>query len=173
LFSEQLRRREAYPGFQIAEDLDFKQKDWIFQRAGWVAMALIIVAALTGLFSHGPLSYVKARDSADTIQVEYERFQRFRSPGTMNIEISNTALNSGAVRIFIDKEFAENFDIRSIYPEPQGSVLTINGSVFDFPVLTAPAVVSLDIAPLKRGSVSGHIGLEGEAPAEIHSFIYP
>jgi hypothetical protein len=42
--------------FQIDEDLNFQRREWKIQRAGWVTMALVIIAALLGVFGAGPLS---------------------------------------------------------------------------------------------------------------------
>ena len=46
---------------QIEQDMGFQRTEWVVQRAGWVGMALLILAALVGLLGRGPLSAAVAR----------------------------------------------------------------------------------------------------------------
>jgi hypothetical protein len=41
---------------EVEQDLDFQQRTWALERAGWIVMLLIIAAALAGFFGGGPLS---------------------------------------------------------------------------------------------------------------------
>jgi hypothetical protein len=38
---------------EVEQDLDFQQRMWAFERAGWIVMLLVISAALAGFFHHG------------------------------------------------------------------------------------------------------------------------
>jgi hypothetical protein len=60
---------------QIDEDLAFQRREWKIQRVGWGAMALVIIAALLGVFGTGPLS--NATLEREGLRLEYERFCRF------------------------------------------------------------------------------------------------
>src|SRR5262249_33260243 len=58
----------------IQEDMEFQRRSWLVQRTSWIIMALVLVAALAGLFFHGPLSHTTARNADGSVAVEYERF---------------------------------------------------------------------------------------------------
>ena len=59
---------------EISQDLTFQRRSWIVQRVGWVMLALLILAALGGLFGPGPLSRARAGPHDGPLWVEYQRF---------------------------------------------------------------------------------------------------
>lgn len=71
---------------EIHEDLPFQEREWKIQRAAWVFMALVIVLALLGLFSTGPLSSAKEEAADGALTVGYERFIRHDGRTTITIE---------------------------------------------------------------------------------------
>lgn len=42
---------------EIEEDLDHQRRCWKLERASWAVMALVLLAAMAGLFGSGPLSW--------------------------------------------------------------------------------------------------------------------
>ena len=56
---------------EVGQDLDFQRREWAVQRVGWGAMALVILAALLGLFgSSGPLSRAATNAADDLVRLE-------------------------------------------------------------------------------------------------------
>jgi hypothetical protein len=45
---------QRHGDLEIQEDLPFQRREWLVERVAWGVMALLIVAALLGLFGTGP-----------------------------------------------------------------------------------------------------------------------
>src|SRR6185312_17388207 len=60
--------------YPIREDMGFQRTSWVVERAGWIALTLLLLAALAGLFGHGWLSKDSIGDGI--MRVDYDRFQR-------------------------------------------------------------------------------------------------
>lgn len=46
---------EAHPpDLKVSEDMAFQHRTWVVQRVAWAALALLLIAAMLGLFSVGP-----------------------------------------------------------------------------------------------------------------------
>lgn len=57
--------------------------EWRFQQLGWAVMALIVVLALLGVFSTGPLSWSSTTAADGTVEVQYQRFVRNGGDNTL------------------------------------------------------------------------------------------
>src|SRR6185503_10274526 len=62
---------------ELNQDLDLQRKTWTVQRIGWGGMALIVVAALAGVFGSGPLTRTEVTDNPQTFRLLYDRFGRY------------------------------------------------------------------------------------------------
>jgi len=70
-------REQDSRSYPVREDMRLQYAFWAWERATWVALALIVLLALSGLFAHGPLSRRTVKDAA--LSLTYERFQRVTS----------------------------------------------------------------------------------------------
>ena len=161
-----------YPGLQIDEDFTFKRKEWMVERCGWLAMALLVVLACVGLFSNGLLSKTIVSDPGGNLKIEYERFQRFQSPSTIRVEILPSGGTNG-VGLLFEEALMRDLHIETIYPPPGDTRLAGNGTVLHFPASSLPASIVMRVKPEAIGRIGGNIGLEGHAPARLSMFVYP
>jgi hypothetical protein len=60
----------------LGVDEAFDRGALVVQRIGWAGMALVLAAALLGLFGSGPLSWRSAWSDEGTLLLRYERFAR-------------------------------------------------------------------------------------------------
>jgi hypothetical protein len=167
---EQLKHPKDCP---IEEDLRFQELTWIAERLGWVVMAVIVIAALFGLFG-GPNARSQARDGSGRVQVEYQRFQRLLAPTELKITLE--ASNEAIVDVAIGEQLAGVFEIRTISPQPLESFAHDGGVLLRFAVTgenKAPVQIVMMGVPGKPGRAAGDIGLLGEAPARLNIFVYP
>src|SRR6188508_2841580 len=70
-------REQDSRSYPVRENMRLQYAFWAWERATWVALALIVLLALSGLFAHGPLSRRTVKDAA--LSLTYERFQRVTS----------------------------------------------------------------------------------------------
>ena len=153
--------------FQIDEDLKFQRREWKIQRVGWAAMALVIIAALIGVFGTGPLS--SATIQGEGLRLEHERFCRFQRSTQLRFTIDGTG---DPVRVLIGSEYLDSAMIERITPEPAKAESVSDGVVFQFAV-HGPATVTFHLMPKKFGLVSGKARLGQAAPIIFTQFIYP
>jgi hypothetical protein len=160
--------------FPIQEDLRCQEVTWAVERAGWAVMALIVVAALAGLFG-GSMTRDESKDPSGRLHVSYQHYQRHLDPTDMTLSVETQG--QSLFEITIDATLAASFEIRSITPQPIESQAHEGGLLLKFaasPDSGAPARIRITGVPTGAGSVAGNIGLIGESSgAPLDIFVYP
>src|SRR5438132_10216237 len=100
--------------YPIREDMQFQQRSWLFERIGWIMLALVVAAALAGVFFHGPASHVRDRNADNSVAVEYERFAH-RTART-HFVLRATAPIPDEILVRLSPAFTNTFDIESVEP---------------------------------------------------------
>ena len=162
-------------GIELDQDLDFERREWVVQRIGWVVMALILVAALLGLFGGpGPLSSaVLEGGGLAPIKVEYERLARVDHQTTLTVRFVADAGDQAA--IWMDSRYHESMLIEHIDPLPD-RVVTHEDRIeylFDVAEGGAPMVLVFHLKCQRAGSVHNRIGRDGGAALSLTHFVYP
>jgi hypothetical protein len=160
---------------EIEEDPKLQRRTWVVQRVSWVAMGVIVVAALAGLFAVGPLASREARDPGGLLRAEYHRFERHLTPTHLRLHLSPEATSAESVTVLLGREFVDSFRILRITPEPIEMGSAREGAMLRFRVAAAqqPMSIRIDLEPARMGSISGALALAGRAPAQISQFVYP
>jgi hypothetical protein len=104
---------QTYP---VREDMRFQRATWTVERVFWALLALVPLAALAGLFSHGPLSHKTVETANSSLSVDYERFQRVTVQSRFVIRIRSGPTDE--VRLHLSPSFQRSYDIQSMQPEP-------------------------------------------------------
>ena len=155
----------------IEECMAFQRKSWIVERIGWAAMAFVVVLALLGIFSDGPLSHATAQSANGNLRVAYQRFQR--NDAATELRIVAPSGGSESVLIVLDRAFADSFTIEHLTPLPAASA----GSAERLELIYhapggVPVEVALTVRPRTIGLLRGRI-LSGDAQVEFTQLIYP
>ena len=100
----------------IREELSFQRTSWIVERVAWVLLALVPLAALTGVFAHGFFSYQTVRSSDSALGVEFERFQRQSVQARFVFRIAAGGPND--VHLRLNSAFQQTYEIQSLHPIP-------------------------------------------------------
>jgi hypothetical protein len=132
----------------LEEDLQFEKRSWIFQRAGWVLMILIMAAALLGLTGPGPFSSRTATDESGTIKIEYSKFLHYATPDIVQIHLSPAGESDEAV-LFVSRSYVRDIRLDHIIPEPEKEVVEKDFIAYHFNKLSKsqPVLVTLHINP--------------------------
>ena len=116
-------REQDSRSYPVREEMRLQYAFWAWERATWVAIAVVVLLALSGLFAHGPLSKRTVKDGA--LSLTYERFQRATAVARLAATIS--APNADEVSLRLDPSFSDNFQIADIEPRPSSSTAGPHG----------------------------------------------
>jgi hypothetical protein len=154
------------------EDMRFQQRTWRAERIGWIVMALLVIAALAGVFFHGPVSRTAAKSVNDSLAVEYERFAHKTALTHFVIRVSPPLPDQVLVRL--SPSFAGTHDTDSVEPRPIRSSGGSYGLEFVFS-RSAAGDLAIHIAarPKRFGFMSVDIEVEGRGAVNIAQLIYP
>jgi hypothetical protein len=160
---------------EVAEDLEFQRRSWIAQRAGWVIMALVVFAAVAGLFGAGPLSSAQSGASNGLIWIEYERFGRLKAPNTLRIHFAQGAVRKGHIRIWIDRAYLQETKPERVLPEPQKVEVSGERLLYEFSAASdaGAGAISFELEPGSFGLIRGRLGLDGGDELRFRHFIFP
>jgi hypothetical protein len=146
----------SYP---VHEDMPLQYAFWTAERALWVALAAILLLALTGVLAHGPLSKQTVSDAG--LSLTYERFQRVSATSRVTATIS--APDANEIAVTLGPSFSEQFEISDIEPQPQRSSAGPHGLELGF---LPPASGTLSVVIWARPHAFGVFDLT--AVAEPH-----
>jgi len=157
----------------VAEDMRLQQATWRAQSLGWALLGLLLVAALLGAFSQGPLSSATAVSDGGGLAVDYERLQRSGAGDSVTIRV--LALPGGEdLRIGLGRVFLKANMIESVSPPPPDTAVAADGIELVYPPpASLPAEIHLAIRPQSAGLSRGTITLNGGETARLTQFTYP
>lgn len=151
----------------VRENMPLQILGWRIERIGWYGLLLLMLLALGGLFSRGPLSDVQASAAHGALRVEYSRFARNGAQSPLKVSLQGTH------RLHIGGELLDGFTLESMQPAPARSQSDGSGGVIlDFDGEAERLVVSLRLTADGVGSYRSTFGAAGEQ-VELTHFIYP
>lgn len=167
---------EGVGSLEIAEDMEFQRTSWRVQRVGWVAMLVLAVAAMSGLFGKGPLARGSAGDASSGFSIGFERFTRLTAPQSLDFEIGPAARTSDSTAaVWIDRDWLDAHEVNSILPEPESSSLLPDKVLYTFiaPASEGPLKIRFTVEAREFGRVHGRAGVPGGQTHRFGQFVYP
>lgn len=156
------------------EDQATTEREWRVQRAGWVVMALVVAAALAGVFGTGPLSWSSASAGDGSLTVEYSRFVRNGGPLALHLRVASSAAADGEVRVVLGQELLDSLEVSQIVPQPRSQASTGDGVVLTFALEgDGPLQATVSATGDAMGRRDAAVGLDGEPPLEFWQVFYP
>lgn len=160
---------------ELEQDIDFQNRSWTVQRAGWVVMLVIVAAALIGVFGGGPVSSARAGDT-NRLRVDYERFVRLDSPEKITFTVGRGAVPAGSsVDLWIDRQWLTKHVVNSIVPAPSGTRVTSDRVIYRFDVDSAgfPSQIEFDLETRGMGRLKGRAGTGAGNSVAFTQLAYP
>jgi hypothetical protein len=160
---------------EVNQDLAYQRREWLFERIGWIIMALLILAGLLGLFGQGWLSSTGATDPAGAVHLRYDRFLHFDEPTQLVLTIPRAAVAGGRCRVWMDRDYLAQVQIQTITPQPQRQELGADRHWFVFEIAEPGERVQVVfwLTPAVRGSLSGRLGVATAGAAEVAAAAAP
>jgi hypothetical protein len=158
---------------EIDEDLRFQRRDWFFQRIGWCALAIVLLAGLAGLLGPGPLSQ-RTRSDGRGLEIRYERFIRNSAQTDLFFRIAPEAHASDQARLLIQRDHLAAYRLQRIDPEPAG-VRSLGEYVeYSFDAAAGnPLAIRFTMEPDELGRHAVSIRLDDGPAVDLVQFTYP
>jgi len=157
----------------VGSDLEFQQRWWRFTRVLWMFFTALIIADLLGCFGRGWLANARIRTNDGTMDVQYERIERFSTASIMRIEFGPSAIHDGKVQLWMGESFLKSLGNQRVVPQPLLSVIGQGGITYTFPVTTVPAAVEFGLEPLKPGLYELNLRVPGAEQINPKVFVMP
>jgi len=150
----------------------YQARVWRFERWGWYGLLVVIMLALLGLFSHGPLSSREVYGSDGKLSVQYEMFHRNGSSNPMKISVQGAP--NATVEVELAGELLEGFSVETLQPEPARSSSAGRGLKMWLPTdAQGRASVYLTLRGDGVGRFSTRVASPGAAAVDLEQFILP
>ena len=121
---------DSPPDAEVGQDLAFERLSWAVQRAAWVIAVLVLVAALAGVFGHGPLSNAAATSADGSLRVEYQRVLRNQAPSELRVRVTPGA--EGRAVVWLAQDYLRKVRLRQVTPEPERAEVRSDRTVYTF-----------------------------------------
>ena len=160
---------------EIDQDLPFTHWEWTLQRVGWGVMGFLVMLALLGVFSSGPLSHTTAATADAGLSLHYDRFARYFAPTILRVHMQPAANHNQQARLWFERRYLEGLQIQYIIPQPQRVETAAERFTYLFDLVESeqPTTVTFHLQTNTMGSLSGRIGLDNGPTLSFSQFVYP
>lgn len=146
---------------QLEQDEGAQRAEWRFERAGWIAIALLVLAGALGAFGQGPLSQRHAATSDARLSIGYDRVAHHDTPTDLVVTVAAGSPSDSIVTLYIDRDFLDGADLERVRPDPAAMLAAGDEMEFRFrrtgPSLPMRAVFTITPNTLgrRRATVRG------------------
>jgi len=152
--------------------MDLQRLTWRVERLGWIALALVLVAGILGVFGSGPLSSTRAGGAAAGLFVEYERFARFGAVTRINIVADSST--SGTATLAVAGDVIDSLALDAVHPRPVEQRSTQTGANWVFRADPGgPLRIALNARPTRPGLLRSSFAIDARPPVPILQVVYP
>lgn len=135
----------------VGSDLKFQYRWWRFERTVWIFFLIIVLADIAGVFGRGPFAKAHDRTPDGTLDLQYERVERFHTPSMMSIKFGPDAIHDGKIQLWVSESVVKQLGNQRIIPQPESSIVGANGILYTFPATQPPASASFALEPASAG----------------------
>jgi hypothetical protein len=176
-------------GLDLEADPLYQERMWTIERIGWAVMAVVLFAAATGLFGHGPLSNTvivtsalsersrAATDAPPVTRVTFDRYLRLDSPSVIRIsEVSAPdSVHEGerTLSLWLSMDYLAAVELGHMTPRPVAEQFDAGGVTYRFCVRDGAATIAVPFKAVKIGRVSGSARLNDAPSVLLGHFVYP
>jgi hypothetical protein len=157
----------------VGSDLEFQRKWWRFSRVMWIVFTLIVVADLLGCFGRGPLANASRQTTDGTMDVKYERIERFSTPSILRIEFGSNAIHEGKIQLWVSDDLVKPLGNQRVIPQPSISAVGQGGVLYTFAATTKPATAEFSLEPSKPGVYPLRMRVAGAEEVNLRIYVMP
>ncbi|HFZ8993516.1 TPA: hypothetical protein ACIPUI_000586 [Citrobacter freundii] len=163
--------RSALPNIEEnSQAINFEEK---FRKIGFAFLLIIILCALSGLFSSGYFSSTSQVNDNKSLTVTYERFARLMKE--VDLKITTAADTSQPVTVRLAADLPQDYQLEYIRPEPD-KMYSDNHAlylVYEKKRLQKNLTLWLTVTPGHPGRLFTTVAVNDESPVSFTQFVYP
>jgi hypothetical protein len=169
--------------FNLEAELDprFNRIERRVQRVGWAIIALVLVAAVLGLFGGGFFSQATARDRGEgyELALRYPRLGRAESNLELELRIAAPGQSSSEVMAVFSGEIVDKASFTGIAPQPDSETVDGDSIVYTWEVedWSQPLVVRFEYEARDWRMLDGRFevsaGDESLGSVSFDQFLFP
>ena len=157
----------------VGSDLEFQRKWWRFTRVIWIVFTGVVIADLLGCFGRGPLANAHLRTNDGTMDVKYERIERFSTPSILRIQFGPNAIRDGKIQLWVGESMVKPLGNQRVVPQPLTSGVGQGGILYTFAATGLPASVEFALEPAAPGIYEASIRVPGSQELNPRIFVMP
>ena len=160
---------------EVAQDLEFQQRQWKAERVGWAIMLLIALLALAGLFGNGPLSSASVEAPDGSLSATYDRFVRQEARSTLTFQVAGSQATNNEIELWVSQDYLDSVEVQRISPQPTEVLGGENLQIFVFVINDPPATlqVTFSFEAQEMGRLSGEVGVTDGPTVTFNQLSYP
>lgn len=143
----------------VGTDIAFERKWWRLEKVVWTVMALLLVAGLSGAMGRGPLAKVNTQTPDNSLQMQYERFERYKTPSTLGLTLTGSAIQNHRALVWVSESLLKSLGTQRISPEPAVSEPGDNRTLYAFPAEDGEAKLQFTLEPGQPGIFDIAVGV--------------
>lgn len=159
--------------FEVEQDLRLQYHEWHVERIGWFIIALLMAAALAGLFGHHPLARVSGHTSDGRLSIQYDRFARYETNAELLVTLQPDADGSGIVRLWFDPHYLDSLKVLAVSPVPLRGEAREGGRAFVFQTDGSRFTATLSLQFESIGLVHGNVWADEGKPLSLSHMVWP
>jgi hypothetical protein len=157
----------------VGSDLEFQGRWENLENVVWIFLSIFLLLSFAGLFGRGPLAKAKVRAPDGSMQVSYERFQRFSTPSVFTIEVSPASVQNGQVQLWVSDELVKPLGNQRIIPQPEKSQIGNGGITYTFPASETSGSIEFQSQPAAIGKSELKMRIPGSAELDLNIYVMP
>ena len=157
----------------VGEDLDFQRKWWNIERGIWMFFLLLIIADLLGAFGRGWLAKAHAPAPDGSMDISYERIERFNTPSLLRVKLAPSIIHDGKAQLWVSDSLVKGLGNQRVVPQPETSTVGQGGLLYTFPSNGPKMDVEFSLTPASIGTNRISFQSPGCQKIELTIFVMP
>lgn len=148
------------------------RRGWVFERAGWAAMATVTLAAIAGLLGGSGLYSETHATLGTDLTVRYGRFTRAHAPHELVVE---WLPRDSAATFWIARSYLDAMQIERVAPAPDFTEIGASRVYYTFRMRERGARIAarFTLEPTRAGRIEARIGLDDGREIVFRQFAFP
>jgi hypothetical protein len=157
----------------VGEDLKFQSKWWHFEGATWICFGALLVMDLLGVFGRGPVAKAHAEAADHSMDINYERIERFSTPSILSVRLGENAIQNGKAMLWVSQSLVKKMGNERVVPQPLESRIGNGGILYTFAATGLPAQVEFALVPASPGIGEIKFQIPGHSAVNLRIYIVP